>query len=180
MITKDRSRVVLVKTDGSVIGDKEKLAAHQDGDLHLAFSVMLYRYRQGKRQYLLQQRAIEKYHCAELWANSCCSHPQYQESLQEAGVQRLFDELGIKKPLPLINIGHFIYRAKLDSGLIEHELDHILIADGDSVELQPNPHEVMNYCWWQVDELLATLKSEPHKFTPWLSQVVDLTERYLD
>ncbi|HRP52649.1 MAG TPA: NUDIX domain-containing protein, partial [Fluviicola sp.] len=77
--------VLLVNEHDEVVGEMEKLEAHQKGLLHRAFSILIYN---GKGELLLQQRSLNKYHSAGLWTNTCCSHPHKNESVLEAGYRR--------------------------------------------------------------------------------------------
>lgn len=137
-----RDEVVLVRPDGTVRGVASKLAAHEPpGELHLAFSVLLFT-REGNL--LMQRRAAAKYHFPGMWANACCSHPRPGEHVGDAAARRLLEELGIS--CPLTEVGSFLYRAHCAaSGLVEHELDHVLVGTVDKgvVEgLTPDPAEV--------------------------------------
>ncbi len=177
-------RVVLVNMEGEPIGLKEKMQAHIDGDLHLAFSVLLYRQNQhGEREYLLHQRAMGKYHSEGLWTNTCCSHPRQGETFEAAGTRRLKEEMGIDLHIPLTDIGQFVYRADLDNQLVEHELDHVLIADmglePSSTFFEPNPEEVMAFEWVQSGTLREQLKQYPAHFTTWFSKVFSMAEQRL-
>ena len=73
------------------IGSGEKLDTHVKNQLHRAFSVFIV--YDGKM--LIQKRALEKYHSGGLWANACCSHPRWGESLPDAVQKRMEEELGI-------------------------------------------------------------------------------------
>ena len=110
----DYNEVLLCDINGNYKSTKDKLQAHLDGDLHIAFSVQLVRPSKGKQngiELLLQRRAEGKYHSEGLWTNTCCSHPLINESLEVAiveniqrddlnaieearGYQRLHDEFG--------------------------------------------------------------------------------------
>ena len=57
----------------------EKLEVHKRGLKHKAISIFVF--CAGKL--LIQQRASDKYHSPELWANSCCSHPNWGESSED-------------------------------------------------------------------------------------------------
>ena len=170
--------VVLVDEQGHELGLQEKMQAHRDGTLHLAFSVLLYRDTPSGREYLLHQRALEKYHSGGLWTNTCCSHPRQGESFSQAGIRRLQEEMGITLSTHLIDVGHFCYYATLDQQLIEHELDHVLIAKGDGLVFTPNAAEVMAYRWWSIAELQLQLQQAPQLFTAWFAQVLALAEQY--
>ncbi|SMY37829.1 isopentenyl-diphosphate Delta-isomerase [Photobacterium andalusiense] len=169
--------VVLVDEQGHELGLQEKMQAHRDGALHLAFSVLLYRDTASGREYLLHQRALEKYHSGGLWTNTCCSHPRQGETMSQAGVRRLQEEMGITLTTSLTDIGDFCYFANLDHQLIEHELDHVLIANGEGLVFTPNPAEVMAYRWWSMAELELQLQQAPQLFTAWFAQVLDFAEQ---
>ena len=70
----------------------EKLEVHKRGLKHKAISIFVF--CGGKL--LIQQRASNKYHSPELWANSCCSHPNWGESSEDCSSRRIFEELGLK------------------------------------------------------------------------------------
>lgn len=172
--------VVLVDEQGRVTGQQDKLQAHRNGELHQAFSIMLY--RQSKdctREYLLQQRAADKYHSGGLWSNSCCSHPRLHESLEQACYRRLREELGIDQPLALQEIGVFCYRAQLDNQLIEHERDHVWVAHTDALQLSLNPAEVMACRWWPEREIEQCYQDNPAQFTAWFARVFELARSWL-
>lgn len=165
-------QVILVDSQGRALGVKEKMQAHREGALHLAFSVLLYRDGSAGREYLMQQRATDKYHSGGLWTNTCCSHPRQGETLEQAGIRRLAEEMGITGVAALQDIAHFVYRAELDNQLVEHELDHVLVAAVLELEIHPNPDEVMAYRWWPEADLEQAVAQQPTQFTAWLPQVL--------
>ena len=166
-------RVVLVDEAGRVLGSEEKLAAHSHGGrLHLAFSVFVV---DGEGNTLLQRRSSDKHHFGGLWSNSCCSHPRPDEDVLTAGTRRLVEEMGLQ--VPLDDVGTFLYRAEDPaSGLVEHELDHVLVGrhDGDP---SPDPAEVDGWRWVSFDALAADLTARPERYTPWLSPALSLVSR---
>ena len=82
-------QVILVNEKDEQIGLMSKHEAHEKAVLHRAFSVFVFN---DKKELMLQQRAIEKYHSPSLWTNTCCSHQRDGESNIEAGKRRLFEE----------------------------------------------------------------------------------------
>ena len=113
-------KVILVDKNDNQVGLMPKLEAHEKGILHRAFSVFIFN---NKYQLLLQKRASSKYHSGGLWTNTCCSHPREDEDILDAANRRLDEEMGIKTSLR--KVYDFIYEAKLDNNLIEHEFDHV-------------------------------------------------------
>ena len=164
--------VVLVNQGDAALGVAPKLAAHRDGRLHRAVSVVLF---DDHGRLLLQRRADEKYHSGGLWSNAACGHPRPGESVEDAGRRRLFDELGIEG-CELTRVDQFVYFADLGGGMVEHELDHVVVGRWNG-EATPNPREVSETKWIGHDDLLAALVEEPARFTAWLRTVVDHASR---
>jgi isopentenyl-diphosphate delta-isomerase len=165
-------RVVLVDVEGRVLGEADKLDAHQPpGQLHLAFSVFLYR---SDGRLLLQQRAAGKYHFPLVWGNACCSHPEPGAAIVDSARRRLREELGLDAALA--PAGTFVYRAVCEqSGLVEHELDHVLVGVTED-EPQPEPAEVADVGWFSPDEVLDP-RCGLHR-APWLVPALLTAERF--
>jgi isopentenyl-diphosphate delta-isomerase len=177
--TKDISpQVILVNEADQEIGTAEKLAAHQKGLLHRAFSIFIFRQNPEKEvELLLQQRAATKYHSPNLWTNTCCSHPEPGESILLAAIRRLKEELGLTVP-KLEPIGHFQYLAHFDNGLIENELDHVLIGAYHNEAFTPNAAELQAHRWLRLSDLKKEIAQTPERFTPWLEKVLTLVETH--
>ncbi len=142
----------------------EKLAVHQRGLRHKAVSVFVMR----DDQVLIQQRAMCKYHTPGLWANTCCTHPNFEESAEDCAMRRLDEELGIKGLSPEFR-GQVEYRADVGGGLIEHELVDMFRAEAPAdLKFEPNPDEVMATRWVSAYELTKEVEAHPDQFTAWL------------
>ncbi|UWR24353.1 isopentenyl-diphosphate Delta-isomerase [Sulfitobacter sp. S190] len=142
----------------------EKLDAHLRGLRHKAVSVFL----MAGEQTLIQRRAMGKYHTPGLWANTCCTHPEWDESDLDCANRRLAEELGIRGVAPH-HRGQVEYRADVGSGLIEHELVEVFVVHADvHLPMQLNPDEVMDAAWISMPALMDELVATPEKFTPWL------------
>ncbi len=161
-------QVILVDENDTPLGTAEKLKAHREGLCHRAFSVFVF----YGDLLLLQQRAQSKYHSPGLWTNTCCSHPRPGESILEAGQRRLQEEMGIR--VPLSAVGRFHYIAHFENGLIENEVDYVLVGKIDHQMVKPNGVEVEAYRWINVTELSQALTAHPNQFTPWLKQALEL------
>jgi isopentenyl-diphosphate delta-isomerase len=160
--------VVLVDAGDTVIGIAPKLEVHRQGRLHRAVSVVLF---DDDGRLLLQRRADGKYHSAGLWSNTCCGHPRPGESVGEAAHRRLLHELGIEG-CGLTRVTEFLYFAELEGGLVEHELDHVLIGRWNGAA-NPDPFEVAETRWIQPAALLEELVHAPDRYTAWTRRVVD-------
>jgi isopentenyl-diphosphate Delta-isomerase len=155
-------QVILVDQNDVALGSMFKQLAHTEGKLHRAFSVFIFN-RNG--ELLLQQRALNKYHSAGKWTNTCCSHPRPGEETLEAAHRRLKEEMGMECILRPAFC--FQYHAFLDNGLIEHEYDHVYFGSTDFVPV-PNPDEVANFEYINLLTLEKELANTPEKYTAWL------------
>ena len=86
--------------------------------------------------------------------------------------QRLFEEMGLKVD-ELIVKNHFIYKAEFPNGLVEYELDYILLGQSD---LDPilNPEEAQQFKWISLTDLKAQMEVHPQQFTFWLHEIFKL------
>jgi isopentenyl-diphosphate delta-isomerase len=141
-----------------------KLEVHQRGLRHKAVSVFVI---EGSRV-LIQRRALSKYHTPGMWANTCCTHPRWDEDPAICAVRRLREELGITGLLPAF-ADRVEYRADVGNDLIEHELVDIFMAEAaPGLRVSPNPDEVAETRWVDLYDLSAEVLRTPEKFTPWM------------
>lgn len=164
-------QIILVNDRDREIGYGEKLDVHQKGLLHRAFSVFVFN---DKKELLLQKRAKSKYHSGGLWSNTCCSHPQPNENLISAARRRLREEMDFD--CQLTEVGSFTYL--IDFGnLKENEFDHVLIGNFNG-EPKPDPKEVEDWLWINLDELRNDLIKNPSKYTFWLKPALEKIEKW--
>jgi isopentenyl-diphosphate Delta-isomerase len=159
--------VVLVDREDNELGLMEKQQAHVAGLLHRAFSVFIFN---SNGELMLQQRAASKYHSPTLWTNTCCSHPRENESYLEAAHRRLVEEMGFDCDLNFKF--NFIYKANLDNGLTEHELDYVFVGTFDD-EPNLNKEEVMAYRWVEMEDLKKDIIKNPQNYTAWFKIIFD-------
>ncbi len=147
-----------------VLQPVEKLEAHLKGLRHKAVSVFLV----AGCEVLIQRRALQKYHTPGLWANTCCTHPDWGEASDACALRRLEEELGIAG-VHCAPRGQVEYRADVGGGMIEHEVVDLFRVDlGTRPEVRMNPDEVMAVDWVPLSELRARVTEAPEAFTPWL------------
>jgi isopentenyl-diphosphate Delta-isomerase len=151
-----------IASDGSLY-PIEKLHAHETATLHLAISIFVF----SGGELLIQRRALSKYHCGGTWANTCCSHPHWGESLDDAAHRRLKEELGFDVAL---SRGHELtYQAEVTDGLWEHERVQVYYAHVDKAALtiDHNPTEVCDIAWVGVAQLAKDALENPDRYAPW-------------
>ena len=141
----------------------EKLKAHEDGILHLAVSIFVF----CGPNLLIQRRAASKYHCGGLWANTCCTHPHWNEAPEDSARRRLYEELGLTLDLTPARVVE--YYAEVSNNLIEHERVQVYRADVATQNLAFNlaPEEVADVRWLDVRELKKDAVANPQLYAPW-------------
>ncbi len=163
--------LILVDLDDIEIGVGEKMAVHERGQLHRAFSLFLF----DGDKVLIQKRASGKYHSAGLWANTCCSHPCAGQSLEDAVVERLREECGISG-VAVHEAGSFVYRAVFENGLTEYEYEHVFVGDY-SCEVNADPEEIGELKYVEVAEVKKDLLEHPEKYAPWFITAIGIAQK---
>ncbi len=153
--------VILVDGNDNPIGVSEKIKAHREALLHRAVSVFIIN---SGGDWILQKRALDKYHSRGLWTNACCTHPVHGEKNHETATRRLMEEMGIR--CELREIFSFVYKEKLDNDLTEYELDHVFAGITDD---QPviNTREVDEWKRIPFEELQEDIRLNPAAYTIW-------------
>jgi isopentenyl-diphosphate delta-isomerase len=164
-------KVILVDEQDREVGTAGKTEAHQKGLLHRAFSIFIFN---SKKELLIQQRALHKYHSAGLWTNTCCSHPRPGEDTLEAAKRRLEEEMGMKCELK--KEYEFTYKATFENGLSENEYDHVY-SGKTSLNPVPNAEEVASWKWIKPYDLKKDIEAYPEKYTAWLKIIIN--ERFI-
>jgi isopentenyl-diphosphate delta-isomerase len=159
-------RLVLVDERDREVGTEEKLAAHRAGLLHRAFSILVFNPR---GDLLLQRRAASKYHSGGCWSNACCGHPRPGEPLERAAHRRLREEMGFDCELAHHSVVR--YSASLDHGLVENEVDHVLLGAWEGAP-RPDPREAEGWRWISQRALRARVARAPQEFTVWFRLIL--------
>jgi len=169
---------IVVDDNDQIIGQESKVNCHlNEGELHRAFSVLLF---DSNNKLLIQQRADEKITFPSIWANSCCSHPLYQngeqngiEGAKSAAIRKLTQELGIKMGKIRLGDLNFItkmhYKSRADEKWIEHEVDYIFVVKMD-VQINPNSNEIQRIKYVdkkELDNLFEMSNNGDVKIGPW-------------
>jgi isopentenyl-diphosphate delta-isomerase len=167
------TQVILVNENDEEVGAMDKLEAHRQARLHRAFSIFIFN---DEGHMLLQQRATHKYHSGGLWTNACCSHPAPGEATHNAAGRRLQEEMGFSAPIT--KIFDFTYRAEFENGLTEHEFDHVFLGLYNG-PVNPDPAEVQDYRFADLDNIKQSMQQEPGAFTAWFHIALPLLEKWL-
>lgn len=162
IVSSEDEELILVDEQDTPIGHLDKASCHDgEGVLHRAFSLFLF---DQSGQVLLQQRAPGKRLWPGYWSNSCCSHPRRAETMDEAVVRRLDQELGVRASL------HFLYKFRYQAAFktlgSEHELCWVYVGRCDQ-EPVVNQNEISDWRWVPPSDLEQELETHPERFTPW-------------
>jgi len=157
--------VILVDDNDNPLGLMEKLEAHKKALLHRAISVFIIN---SNGEWILQKRALDKYHSSGLWTNTCCTHPLPGESDIESANRRLTEEMGIDCKLK--KLFSFIYKEKLDSELTEYEYDHVFIGISDTDPVI-NTTEVVDWKKISYEDLHRDILTNPDNYTFWFKEI---------
>ncbi|MEM7036078.1 MAG: isopentenyl-diphosphate Delta-isomerase [Bacteroidota bacterium] len=152
--------VILVNEQDESTGTMPKMAAHETGALHRAFSIFIFN---SRNELILQRRAAHKYHSGGLWTNTCCSHPRPGESLDEAVHRRLQEEMGFDTEMR--KVFSFIYRQQVGE-LMEHELDHVFVGRYDGAP-ELNLEEADDWKALPVQDIVDDMARDPERYTVW-------------
>ncbi|MBT7528000.1 MAG: isopentenyl-diphosphate Delta-isomerase [Flavobacteriaceae bacterium] len=166
-------KVILVDNNDNQIGLMPKLEAHEKGVLHRAFSVFIFN---NHGELMLQRRALTKYHSPGLWTNTCCSHQRDGESNISSGKRRLKEEMGFDTEL--FEKTSFIYKAKFDNGLIEHEFDHVLVGSYNHSPII-NSIEVDSWKWMSLENVKKDINDHPDNYTAWFKIIFEKYYKYI-
>ncbi len=158
--------VILTNEQGQSLGTSEIIEAHTDGGkLHKAFSVFIF--TPNREKMLIQRRASTKMLFPGYWANTCCSHPKGKFDIEIEASDRLVEECGFRAGLEVVD--SFIYKADDPEGRgTEYEYDTVLMGTvEESIEMNPDPAEIMDMKWIEIDALQKDMKENPEKYAPW-------------
>lgn len=160
-------RIALVNEDDEILGYGDKIDTHLKGELHRAFSVLIFN---PKGEILLQQRALGKYHSPLLWTNTCCSHLVENNSMEAFVHERLQYEMGFDCELKYIKKFH--YNVTFEDGMTENEIDY-LYAGIYKNDPKPNKEEVSQWEWFKEEILKEDIKNNPDNYTYWFKNIME-------
>jgi len=160
--------VVLVDEKDKVLGKREKLLAHRQGDLHRGYVVLL----MDDKGVVLAKRAEGKHCWPGFWDGTVASHSDANMKKDFATFDRdvkkrfrLEMDVQITRVLPLVN---FHYRAVCPrKSLVEHELCDFAIAQCDGVVKNPGNDEVSGVKHLPYDHFNDDFFHDFKTVTPW-------------
>ncbi|CAF1028832.1 unnamed protein product [Adineta steineri] len=186
--------LMIVDSKDNIIGQVTKKDAHLlsniEGEkslVHRAFSFFLFDNSTSPSRLILQQRSSEKITYPSLWANTCCSHPLYNDietngidGVKHAVIRRVKYELGYESDVDLIYLQRIFYQARNipdDNVFGESEIDYIVVAKHKqnnnidfSTDFKLNINEVKEIRSVSLKDCEELV--EQGVTTPWFSKIV--------
>ena len=148
----------VVDADDLVLGAMERGEIHRKRLFHRSVHVFLV--DEAGRIYL-QRRSFEKLEHPGKWDASASGHVESGESYQEAAVRELEEEIGVKaSPEPLLRV-----RGSEATGM-EHGMLFLVRASTTDPEPIPNPKEILEGRFFEIEEIEAGISKEPETFSP--------------
>jgi isopentenyl-diphosphate delta-isomerase len=168
--------VVLLSEDGEAVGVAPKASVHDEHTpLHLAFSCYVL---DDDGRLLVTRRALSKRTFPGVWTNSCCGHPGPGESLPDAVVRRVDQELGLGLTDLRLVLPRFRYVAEQD-GVRENEMCPTYVARAVG-EVRADATEVEAHQWEPWPDFRAAVLSGERDVSSWCrEQVLVLPEDLL-
>ncbi|PFG32754.1 isopentenyl-diphosphate Delta-isomerase [Sanguibacter antarcticus] len=164
-VTEQEDHVVLLDPQGERIGTAARATVHDlETPLHLAFSCYVLR---PDGRVLLTRRALSKRTWPGVWTNSFCGHPRQHETMDEAVLRHAGHELGFSVGDLHLVLPDFRYRAVDASGVVENEICPVYFATTTETP-SPNPDEVMDVQWVEMEDLGRAVGATPWAFSEWM------------
>lgn len=152
---------------GSPAGLVPRSRVHREGLWHRASNVFLFR---SGGELLVQRRQADKDVWPGAWDLSVAEHLKPGESYEDAALRGLSEEMGIEGVSVEIVGGVTESRVEMpDAGVRDFELQQAfrLVFDGP---VHPDPIEVAEITFFDVNELAAAFAERPLEFTPWFRE----------
>lgn len=154
-------------SSGIPTGEKiERTLAHENGVLHAAVHIYIYRIKNGNLEILLQKRADTKDSFPSCWDTSCAGHVSSGDSFLFAAQRELSEELGISAEPDALTFAFNqlaekknIFHGKM---FIDREFNkvYILKLDVPETSLTFQEEEISALKWMDSSLLLKELENE--------------------
>lgn len=174
MSTYKKQQVVVVDEHDVKIGLADIGIAHKNqGIMHRAISIVLYRKQGNQIELLLQQRSKYKPLWPLFWTNTVCTHPRDGETYGDCAVRRLSEEMGISLSKRVLRFAFTLrYAARFTPELSENELDSVFVGEWNGTPVCQKK-EVASYRWETWEAIRKETKIASHIFTPWFLLLVE-------
>ncbi len=161
------SKIAIVNENDEIIGSEDRQVAYQKGLTHRLIRIFLVN---DKNQVLMQFRSKDEDTFPETWDQSAGGHVDEGEDYETAAYRELQEELGVKD-VELEQIDKFFTDGQYGHKIIKR-FNTVFKAkyNKDDFVLQTEEIEIVK--WWDIDELLEEIKTNPEKFTMSMIELV--------
>ncbi|MBP6884704.1 MAG: NUDIX domain-containing protein [Candidatus Pacebacteria bacterium] len=177
-------RIPIIDEEGNRIGEEYRSIVHERELLHPAVRVLV-RLPDGK--FVFQLRSMQKESNAGKLTFTATGHVKSHQSLEEAGVEELFEETGIQAKIEdLVYLGNIKSISGIEgtvSGGKQHRVFGYFFGysyNGALEDLKPEENEVDGFKAYSLDELNKMSEQERKAFINivFIPQVKNFFEKY--
>lgn len=138
---------------------KPRSLVHRDGELHPTVHVWLIRRKDMGIYVLLQKRSHIKDIYPDLWDVSSAGHVRQNQDYGVTAIKETREELGLEITREKLEFLGFKRNSHIEENIRDNELTAIFMCRGDIDDsmLNPNPAEVSETSWAEIDELLSAI-----------------------
>ncbi len=151
----EKELLEVVTEDGMPTGEiLPRNEIHEKNLLHNEIVVFIIN---SKNQLLLQKRSANKKSSPNCWGSSCAGHVDVSETLEEAALRELSEELGIrieKEELKILVNKKLVLREKKDSNV---RTWYYIKKDFDLSDFMIQKEELSEIRWFSLDEVISNV-----------------------
>ncbi len=150
---------VIDENDRITDRSKPRSLIHRDGELHPTVHVWLIRRRDMGIYVLMQKRSSEKDIYPNLWDVSSAGHVRQGQEYGTTAIRETREELGLEITREKLEFLGFRRNSHAEENIKDNELTAVFMCreDIDDSMINPNPSEVSETGWSEIDELLTVM-----------------------
>lgn len=138
---------------------KPRSLVHRDGELHPTVHVWLIRRRDMGIYVLLQKRSSIKDIYPNMWDVSSAGHVRQGQEYGMTAIRETREELGLEISREKLEFLGFRRNSHTEENIKDNEITAVFMCreDIDDNMIKPNPSEVAETGWAEIDELLSVM-----------------------
>ncbi len=138
---------------------KPRSLVHRDGELHPTVHVWLIRRRDMGIYVLLQKRSSIKDIYPNMWDVSSAGHVRQGQEYGMTAIRETREELGLEISREKLEFLGFRRNSHTEENIKDNEITAVFMCreDIDNNMIKPNPSEVAETGWAEIDELLSVM-----------------------
>lgn len=141
---------------------KPRSLVHRDGELHPTVHVWLIRRRDMGIYVLMQKRSATKDIYPDMWDVSSAGHVRQGQEYGTTAIKETREELGLEITREQLEFLGFRKNSHIEENISDNEITAVFMCreDIDESMINPNPSEVSEVGWAEIDELLTIMNDD--------------------